>query len=149
MSLTRLLDQQHTRLSDLLGLLQQEQECLVQGQVDTEALVGLATRKSEIQQQLAETEARRRQVQCRLGYADDREGARQAAMDAGCIAQWDSTMAMARDVSRANLRCGELLGLRMQHNQQMLDEIHRIANASVYRPDGRTRLQPSRLNVSA
>ncbi|WP_348815048.1 flagellar protein FlgN [Halomonas sp. H10-59] len=149
MSLARLLDQQRERLAELLALLGEEQECLVQGQVDSEALVALAGQKSEIQQRLAETEARRHQVQCRLGYPDDREGTLQAARDAGCEAAWKATMALAREVSRANLRCGELLALRMEHNQRMLHQIHRIANASVYQPDGRTRLQPSRLNVSA
>lgn len=149
MSLTKLLDEQHERLTQLLALLGEEQECLIKGKVDGDALTTLANDKTLLQRMLAQTEERRHEVQCRLGYGDTREGAHQAAIDAGCEERWQATLAVAREVARANLRCGELLSLRMSHNQRMLDHIHKIADAGVYRADGLTRLQSPRLNTSA
>ncbi|MGM0535159.1 MAG: flagella synthesis protein FlgN [Pseudomonadota bacterium] len=149
MSLDRLLAHQQSRLETLNRLLEHEQEQLLCGTIDGPQLEAIANQKARLLLDLEETEAGRARVQRRLGYADDGEGARQAAKDAGCLEQWQATLAMAADTARLNERNGRLVSLRMRHNQQMLDYIHRIAEKSVYAPDGRTTSGQRRLNTSA
>ncbi|QEM83807.1 flagella synthesis protein FlgN [Halomonas binhaiensis] len=149
MNLSLLLDMQRQYLSQLLALLQEEQECLVQGQVDALHLVQLTDAKSSLQQALAKAESRRHQTQCQLNYSDDDHGALQIARDNGCEPIWLSIRQIAQEISRANRRNGELLQLRMDHNQHMLDHLHRIAAANVYHANGRAPLQSPRLDVSA
>lgn len=149
MSLKQLLDEQHSRLGELLALLEQEQSCLIKGKVDGEHLQQLAADKAALQQALADTDHRRHQVQLRLGYEDSRAGARQASLDAGCAALWDQLCQRAEQVARANRRSGDILHLRMDQNRQILEQIHRLAQPSVYSANGRAPLQSPRLNASA
>lgn len=149
MSLQRLLEQQRSRLETLTELLEREQEQLLEGTIDGSRLEKIAQDKFRLLLTLEETETNRARVQRRLGYADDASGARQAAEDAGCLAQWQATLEMAAHTGRLNERNGRLIGLRKAHNQQMLDYIHRIAEKSVYAPDGRATMGQRRLNTSA
>lgn len=149
MSLQRLLDDQCARLERLGRLLEEEQALLVAGEIDGKALNRLAEEKADLQDALETTETLRAKVQGQLGYAAGTQGARRAAEDAGCLATWETLLAAARAIARHNERNGRLLELRMAHNQQMLDYIHRLADPDVYAADGRTGLQPRRLNASA
>ncbi|QFU00108.1 FlgN protein [Halomonas sp. THAF5a] len=149
MSLQRLLEQQQSRLGALTNLLDHEQAQLLNGTIDGTRLEEIAEEKARLLQRLEETETSRAKVQRKLGYADDASGARQAAEDAGCLAQWQATLDMAARTARLNERNGRLIGLRMAHNQQMLDYIHRIAEKSVYAADGRATIGQRRLNTSA
>ncbi len=149
MSLQRLLDGQADRLERLGRLLEEEQGLLVEGEIDGQRLNALAAEKAALQQALEETEEARARVQHRLGYAEGTEGARQAAEDAGCLDGWQAMLDQARRIARLNERNGRLLELRMRHNQQMLDTIHRLADPDTYSADGRTGLQPRRLDARA
>ncbi|SFT56187.1 flagella synthesis protein FlgN [Halomonas saccharevitans] len=149
MSLYRLLEEQRSRLTTLIQLLEHEQEQLLDGTIDGARLEKIAQDKFRLLLSLEETEGNRARVQRKLGYSDDASGARQAAEEAGCLKQWQATLDMAADTARLNERNGRLIGLRMTHNQQMLNYIHRIAEKSVYAPDGRTTTGQRRLNTSA
>lgn len=149
MSLHRLLAEQQSRLGALTRLFEHEQEQLVVGMIDGPRLEKIAQEKSRLLLSLEETESNRARVQRRLGYATGGDGARQAAEDAGCLDQWQATLEMAAHTARLNDRNGRLVSLRMSHNQQMLDYIHRIAEKSVYSSEGRTTSGQRRLNTSA
>ncbi|PSJ22747.1 flagellar protein FlgN [Halomonas sp. ND22Bw] len=149
MSLQRLLDGQAERLARLGQLLEEEQALLVVGEIDGRRLNALAEEKTAVQQDLEDTEVIRARVQRQLGYAEGTEGARQAAADAGCLDGWQAMLNQARHIARLNERNGRLLELRMRHNQQMLDYIHRLADPDTYSADGRTGLQSRRLDARA
>ncbi|RTR04379.1 flagella synthesis protein FlgN [Halomonas nitroreducens] len=149
MSLQRLLDDQQSRLAALSRLLEAEQALLVEGEVDGKALNRIADDKTGLLQALENTERLRTRVQQQLGYPPGSEGARQAAQDAGCLPAWEAMLDAGREIARLNERNGRLLTLRMTHNQQMLDYLHRLADPDVYAANGRTGLQPRRLNARA
>lgn len=149
MSLHRLLEEQQSRLATLTRLLDHEQEQLLNGTIDGARLEEIALEKAHLLQRLEETERNRARVQHRLGYPAGSRGARLAAEDADCLEPWQATLEMAAHIARLNERNGRLIGLRMAHNQQMLDYIHRIAEKSVYAPDGRATMGQRRLNTSA
>lgn len=149
MSLPSLIEKQGHRLAGLKTLLEEEQGLLIAGDIDGKRLQAVAEEKTRLQDDLEATETLRAKVQERLGYATGQEGARQAAEDADCLPLWQALLDEAAEVSQLNERNGRLLELRMTHNQQMLDYIHRLADPDVYAADGRTGLQPRRLNARA
>lgn len=149
MSLRRLLEEQQSRLGALIRLLENEQEQLLIGTIDGTHLENIAQEKSGLLRELEDTESRRARVQRMLGYATGGDGARLAAEDAGCLDQWQATLEIAAQIAHLNDRNGRLVSLRMKHNQQMLDYIHRVAEKSVYASDGRTTSGQRRLNTSA
>lgn len=149
MSLARLLTDQKTRLSKLIALMEHEQSLLTQGHIDGNRLVELAEDKQALLSELDDTESLRHSVQQRLGYADSPEGARQAARDADCHSDWQALLEKSERVARMNELTGQMLSLRMQHNQKMLDYIRQIAEKTLYKPDGRNSAQPGRINASA
>lgn len=149
MSLARLLTDQKTRLSKLIALMENEQHLLTQGSIDGNRLVELADDKQALLSELDDMESLRHRVQQRLGYADGSAGARQAAIDAGCRADWQTLLEQSERVARMNELTGQMLSLRMQHNQKMLDYIRQIAEKTLYKPDGRNSAQSGRINASA
>lgn len=149
MSLQRLIDDQQSRLAALSRLLEAEQAQLVEGEVDGKTLNRIAEDKTGLQQAIEDTERLRARVQQQLGYPEGSAGARQAAEDAGCLPRWEAMLVAGREIARLNERNGRLLALRMAHNQQMLDYLHRLADPDVYAANGRTGLQPRRLNARA
>ncbi|KAA0014457.1 flagellar protein FlgN [Billgrantia pellis] len=148
MSLLKLLREQQQRLHDLTQLLQQERNLLASADMGGQALTDLATHKQELLAKLEATEAMRQRVQRRLGYAEGTVGARQAAMEAGCLEAWDSTLELTREARRLNTLNGELVGLRMAQNSRLLDFIHQAAEKTVYRASGRVAAQSGRFNAS-
>ncbi|AQU84566.1 MULTISPECIES: flagella synthesis protein FlgN [unclassified Halomonas] len=149
MSLSRvLIDQQH-RLDELAALLSREQAQLTKGDIDGEVLTEIAHTKQNLLVELERIENMRRSVQKRLGYEDGASGALAAATDANCKTAWESLLEKSERVARMNELTGQMLSLRMQHNQQMLDYIRKIAEKTLYRPDGRKNAQPGRINASA
>ncbi|MFO7647893.1 flagella synthesis protein FlgN [Halomonas campaniensis] len=149
MSLARLLSDQQARLSELNRLLEQELEALTVGQVDGELLKGIASRKRALLAELERTETLRRQVQQRLGYPVDPAGSLAAARDANCLDAWEACLAATERTARLNDLAGQLLGMRLTHNQQMLDFIHEVSEKTLYDPSGRSGRQPGRLSTSA
>ena len=149
MSLPRLLESQQARLGKLNALLEHEQQALVTGTIDGSQLERIAVEKADLLQAVEATETGRARVQERLGYPAGRDGARQAAADAGCLEHWQATLEQAAQTARLNDRNGRLISLRMAHNQQMLDYIHQITEKFVYAADGRTISGQRRLSTSA
>ncbi|MFI0473470.1 flagella synthesis protein FlgN [Halomonas sp. HMF6819] len=149
MSLSRLLFDQHQRLDELLELLAKEQQLLTQGDIDGEALATLAETKQTVLGALERMETLRRTTQNRLGYDDDASGAFKAASDAGCQENWERFLDKSERAGRMNALTGQMLSVRMKHNQDMLNYIQQIAEKTLYQPNGRNQAQSSRLNTSA
>ena len=149
MSLARLLHNQQERMDTLITLMEKEQSLLTQGDIDGDALATLAHEKQALLSELDRMESLRRDVQSRLGYEDGITGAKQAAKDANCQSDWQQLLVKSERVARMNELTGQMLSLRMKHNQQMLDYIRQIAEKTLYKPDGRNSAQPGRINASA
>ncbi|RUO35840.1 flagella synthesis protein FlgN [Aliidiomarina sanyensis] len=149
MSLQTLLGQQQNRLESLITLLQREQSLLSEGSVDGAELRHVADQKHALFSELESSEAARRSVQQRLGYPLTPEGALQAATDAHCAEQWDTTLAMTEQVAQLNALNGELIQHRLQHNQHMLNLLRDAAGSSLYGPDGQANKQRQRVNSRA
>lgn len=149
MSLSRLLQSQTSRLEALSRLLCDEQELLLAGQVEGQALERVADDKQELLESLQITERNRLAVQKRLGYQADAEGSHQAAEDAGCLEEWQVMLELAQQTARQNQRNGRLISVRSQHNRQMLDYLQSIAEARPYTAKGRPHGGASRINASA
>lgn len=149
MSLASLLTDQQQRLDALISLLSNEQNLLTQGDIDGEALTQVALEKQLLLAELEQIEAVRRNVQKRLGYDDGAAGARSAAHDADCQIAWETLLEKSERASRMNELTGQMLSVRMKHNQAMLDYIRQIAEKTLYKPDGRNSAQPGRINASA
>ena len=127
MSLSRLLSSQLQRLEDLIALLSNEQEQLTKGSIDGDVLTQIAAKKQALLDELERMEVLRRGVQAKLGYPEGALGANQAATDAACLPTWESLLEKSERVSRMNALTGQMLSLRMKHNQEMLDYIRQIA----------------------
>lgn len=149
MSLASLLTDQQQRLDALISLLSNEQSLLTQGDIDGDALAQVALDKQSLLAELERIETVRRNVQKRLGYDEGAVGARSAAHDAGCQTAWESLLEKSERASRMNDLTGQMLSVRMKHNQAMLDYIRQIAEKTLYKPDGRNSAQPGRINASA
>lgn len=149
MSLASLLTDQQQRVDALISLLGNEQSLLTQGDIDGEALADVAHQKQQLLTELERIETLRRSVQKRLGYESGAQGAKTAARDAGCTATWNQLLEKSERAARMNALTGEMLSLRMQHNQKMLDYIRQIAEKTLYNPNGRNSAQPGRINASA
>lgn len=149
MSLSRLLDSQLQRLDELIELLTHEQEELTKGSIDGDTLANIAHKKQALLGDLERVEVLRRGVQAKLGYSNGASGARQAANDADCLPVWESLQEKGERVARMNALTGQMLSVRMKHNQEMLDYIRQIAEKTLYKPDGRNSAQPGRINASA
>lgn len=149
MSLVRLLNDQQTRLDELIALLTKEQTELTKGDIDGDTLTSLAHTKQSLLSELERMETVRRSVQKRLGYDEGAAGALAAATDANCKSAWENLLDKGERVARMNELTGQILSLRMKHNQQMLDYIRQIAEKTLYKPDGRNSAQSGRINASA
>lgn len=149
MSLVNLLTDQQQRIDQLIALLAREQNLLTQGDIDGDALTQVALEKQTLLAELERIETVRRGVQKRLGYPDSANGAKLAASDAGCQAEWEHLLEKSERAARMNELTGQMLSVRMKHNQAMLDYIHQIAEKTLYKPDGRNSAQSGRINASA
>ena len=149
MSLATLLTDQQQRLDALISLLSSEQHLLTQGDIDGDALTQVARDKQALLAELERIETVRLNVQKRLGYAEGANGARAAAHEAGCQTAWESLLEKSERAARMNELTGQMLSVRMKHNQAMLDYIRQIAEKTLYKPDGRNSAQPGRINASA
>ncbi|WP_249979043.1 flagella synthesis protein FlgN [Vreelandella olivaria] len=149
MGLSRLLFDQQQRLDELISLLSSEQAQLTKGDIDGAVLTEIAQKKQALLNELERIETLRRGIQKRLGYSDGATGAITAATDANCEAAWETLLEKSERAARMNMLTGQMLSLRMKHNQEMLDYIRQIAEKTLYKPDGRNDAQPGRINASA
>lgn len=133
------LQRHHHGLETLVALLTDERELLAQGDIDGELLAGVAARKQHTLAELECFETRRRQVQARLGYPDDRDGDEQAAREAGCLTLWQTIRAGAERARHLNQLNGDLIGLRLESNRRLLDTLQTLTGQGLYGPDGQAR----------
>jgi len=139
MSLAEHLERHRAHLDTLIGLLDEERRLLRDGGVDGDGLARVAEAKQARFQALERFETQRRQVQQRLGYPDNRAGDARAAADAGCTALWETIRERADQAARLNRTNGVLIGIRMAHNQRMLNVIEEAVGKGLYGPDGQAR----------
>ena len=133
------LGEEIARLQEFIGLLQREQQLL--GGRDTEALLALSENKNALANSLAELSRARDQRLKALGLAAGREGmqvwlSRRNAKD-GERQAWARLLELATTARDLNALNGNLIGMHMQHNQQVLAALLSAAdNAATYGPDG-------------
>ncbi|AMX03194.1 flagella synthesis protein FlgN [Microbulbifer thermotolerans] len=149
MALADHLEQQMTRLQQLLELLREERGVLLEGRVDGTRLSQLAERKQAQLGAVEDFERHRRQALLRLGYSDNREGDERAANDAGCLPLWRAICECAAEVAELNRGNGALIDLRAEHNRRLLDFLQAAAGKDLYGPDGRAQAQSGRINSRA
>lgn len=149
MSLARHLQGQRARMEELVALLGSERQLLADGRVDGEALARIAADKQQHLSAIDRFESQRRQAQDRLGYGSDRAGAERAAREAGCLPQWQAIDSLARDAARLNRVNGELVHMRLEHNQRMLNFLREAAGSSLYGPDGHSRRHSGQVDSRA
>lgn len=149
MSLAAHLQRHGERLDELVDLLERERTLLADGEVDGTELGRLAERKQACLAALDDFERRRREVQRRLGYRDDREGDRRAARQAGCADLWATLQATAQRAADLNRTNGVLIGVRMESNQRLLNGLREWAGRGLYGPDGQARAGGGRVDQRA
>lgn len=133
------LARQRRRLETLEALLGRERELLGEGAIDGEALARVAADKRALFDRLEAGENERRGLLSERGYRDDRAGAAQAAVDAGCADLWQAIRDLAARVARGNRLNGALIRMRFEYNRRLLDSLQRFAGGPLYGPDGHSR----------
>lgn len=126
-------------------LLQREQELLIAG--DTDALMGLVTRKSELHQQLQGQHDALAHLLGEHGIVPSPEAVRQLCEGLpGALASWDALLALGNEVRALNELNGSLIAERMQNNQAALSVLLAAADqptlydaGGTARPTGRGR----------
>ncbi|GAB3285937.1 flagella synthesis protein FlgN [Parahaliea aestuarii] len=149
MSLEPHLQAQRLQLEQLVALLHTEQSLLTQSQVDGAALDRVAVDKQQHLVSLDSFEARRRGAQTRLGYPAGREGAMAAANDAGCLPLWQNIDQLASAAKQLNQTNGDLIQLRLENNQRLLNALRESAGNSLYGPDGQSHRKRPRVDSRA
>ena len=138
-SLLAALTEEHTAVSNFVALLQQEQQMLTENSIDNLAM--LAERKSTHAvkiNQLAQTRHRLLQALIpELTAAHILDWLKLNSKEGLELWQGLHTLAdQARELNRIN---GELIQIKMRHNQQLLGALSRAVNqANLYGPNGQT-----------
>lgn len=140
---------QQEQLEELLALLHDERQLLTAGRVDGPRLSQVAEEKRARLAQLEDLEQQRRRDLARLGYRDDRDGDERAATDAGCLPLWRAICNCATQAADLNRGNGVLIGIRMEHNQKLLNALRDAAGKNLYGPDGQTSSRAARVTSRA
>lgn len=139
MSLAQHLEREHRHLDAFIELLEAEHAALSQVDVDGASLSDQAAEKQAHLERLETLEKQRRNVLGKLGYGPGRQAAEQAAIDAGCHAQWTAFLERALHAKLLNQRNGILIGSRMTQNQRILHFLNEAAGKTLYGPKGQSR----------
>ena len=124
-----------------LGILQTEQDALVQG--DSERLEVLAQDKTEMVRQLLRLAEQRNQYLVSRALTPDREGmeawlAASPDKKAAAVA-WHDLLQLAQAARQLNYINGQVIAARLQHNQQTFAALQGAAgHPSLYNPHGQT-----------
>lgn len=120
-------------------LLRQEQILLTENSIDP--LLVLAEKKSTDAVRLNElAESRRRQLEERVGTLTSATiEAWLSNHDRECLRIWQDICALAVQAGQLNNVNGELIQMKLRHNQQSLTALTRaVSQANLYGPDGQT-----------
>lgn len=140
--ITTLRDEQQL-ITSLVGLMQQEQQCLVSA--DTDALTALTPQKSSFVHQMAALASQRHQALGAAGFAASEAGMEDwlasAAGDAEARTLWLGLLASTREAKELNRVNGMLINKQMTHTQVVLNAMRTPAGGAdntVYGPSGQT-----------
>ncbi len=137
------LTEEHLAVRRFVELLQQEQQLLTENSMDP--LLILADQKSTLAIRLnGLAEVRGRLLATYLPTTD--LSAIQswfAANSKEGLARWQEIRTLAEQARQLNHINGELIKMKLRHNQQLLTALNRaVSNASLYGPDGQTSFTP-------
>jgi flagella synthesis protein FlgN len=126
-----------------VGILEREQRLLIDGDVD--GLPALLHDKNELAARLAAIAEQRRLTLAREGLSADRSGVATwfAAHpdDEGGRVAWAELLPLATQARDLNQLNGDLIQLRLQHNQQAINALVGSSGAGgLYGPDGHNKL---------
>lgn len=125
------LQAEHLALQVFFGLLEQEERLLVEN--DTDPLLLLSEKKSDQAATLAKLSAARRAHMDNAGRELDKTEQ----------ALWQKIIDLGERARRANQTNGELIFMKLRHNQQALNVLSNAAKKStVYGPDGQANFAP-------
>lgn len=135
--LARHLQRQQVAAQRLLTLLEQERLALAGPKIDGERLTELSIAKQAILEDLEQLETTRRRAQRSLGHGPDHHGAMQLARDQGCLPSWTRLQDLAARAQQLNQFNGDMLRVRQQQNQRILNYLNEATGRTLYGPDGR------------
>lgn len=144
--LARVITDELATLREFVQLLHKEQEALVDGDID--ALMPLSTRKTSLSVRLGQFSEQRHEILAAAAFSRDRAGMEDwlAQLNQTKPAtrttrnEWEDLLALAAEARALNETNGNLIGTRLQHNQQALNTLLAAGNqAALYGPDGQTR----------
>lgn len=124
------------------SLLEKEQQALLNG--ETEQLLTLANTKTRTVTHLNELGTARKQFQAAHDPAENMESWLQAHA-AKELPVWSEIRKLAARAQQLNHTNGEMIGVKLRHNQQALNVLHNAANnaTSLYGRDGQPNLPGS------
>jgi flagella synthesis protein FlgN len=128
------LSAEQAHLTDLLGLMQQEQALLVAA--DADGLAQLTPRKASLVQALAACASTRHAALAQAGFDSSEAGMAawiDARGDAAAQASWQALLAQAAEAKERNRVNGMLINRQMAHNQTVLAAL-RTPTASLDAP---------------
>lgn len=137
------LTAEHTALLNFVALLEREQGMLVENRTDR--LLELSEQKSTDALSLNElAETRRSLLQKRIPkFSADTIHAWLAAHNPQGLAVWHEVLALAERAQQLNRTNGELIQMKLRHNQQSLAVLSNAVNkANLYGPDGQPSFSP-------
>ena len=128
-------------VSAFVLLLKQEQEALKLGEVDV--LSEIIERKSAAVSELAPLSTARNAALANAGLASDRAGIdawlQKQPNDKAVRQNWGNLQVLAAEAKELNRVNGELIGLRIRHNADLLESLLSQANRQdLYSADGQT-----------
>ena len=127
---------EHAALQSFVALLEEEQRTLLSGNPDS--LIDLADTKTRQVEQLTRLAEQRRTLQ----------PASPAPHDDRTLRLWADIRQMAGRAEQLNRTNGELIQVKLRHNQQALNVLHQAANnAGLYGPDGQQNLSMGGRNL--
>ncbi len=132
------LDHETAALRALLGVLQLEQRCLADGDVDVDAHAGLLEQKAQHVADLSRLADERHRALGRHGFPASEAGMQHwlALSTDSTRAEWQVLMALARDAHEANRVNGLLLGQLQTRNRQALVALGLGASSGLYGASG-------------
>lgn len=141
MSLAKHLETQQHAVREFVELLEREQRLLAEADVDGQQLIEVADGKRRVLAEIERLDGIRSGAQRRLGYADGASGAEQAARDAQCLDAWLALRDLAERAQTLNQLNGDVIRLRMEQNQRILNFLNEAAGKPLYGPNGQARRQ--------
>lgn len=133
------LAQERVEVRGLVEILRQEQTLLIEN--NTDPLLQLAEKKSAIALRLNELTEARRELQSKFIPTLDLPAVRNwyTANSMEGLALWSEMRELADQAQNLNTINGELIQMKLRHNQQFLGALSRaVSQASLYGPDGQT-----------